>query len=285
MEEKAIKEKSSHPAWSYFRLPPFSPVAIQIVQLVNQEDVAVDELSKLISSDQALASTVLTLANSALYSHRFPVVDILHAINRIGIKNIQGLCLNAAMVGFLGKSLKLPTMRTLWSHNLACGFIAEMLATGTGIDQGSAFTCGLMHDVGRLALAVLRPNEYMLLLEKHAGSPASILQCETEMFGFDHCEAGHELVLSWALPTPFDAVVSTHHGQRQKDNLWDLAGLINLSCRMADCAGFAAFSLCEATSYTDLLEELPKKAVRSLYPDVESLALEIRGRIEMMQAV
>jgi HD-like signal output (HDOD) protein len=212
-------------------------------------------------------------------------MDILHAINRIGLKNIQGLCLNFAVVGFLGKSIRIPAMRALWSHNLACGFIAEILATGTGIDQGSAFTCGLLHDVGRLALAVLRPKEYLLLLEQHAGSPRSILQCEIDMFGFDHCDAGHELVLSWMLPTPFDAVVSTHHGLRQKDNLCDLAGLINLSCRMADSAGFAAFSHCETTPYPDFIDELPSRAAKALYPDAESLALEIRGKIELMQAI
>jgi putative nucleotidyltransferase with HDIG domain len=279
------KENLVRPDWPYFRLPPFSPVAIEVMQLVNQDSVSVEELSRLIASDQTFAGAVLTLANSALYSERAPIVDVLQAINRLGTRNIQGLCLNVAVVMFLGKSLRLPLMQNLWNHNLACGFIAEILATRTGLDPGNAFTCGLMHDIGRLALGVLQPKDYMLLLENFEGSPASILESEKEMFGFDHCEAGHELVQSWMLPAAFVEVVSTHHGKRQRNDPWDLAGLINVSCRIADAAGFTALPRCENTPYKDLTNELPRRAAKALYPDVESLALEIRGKIDLMLAI
>jgi putative nucleotidyltransferase with HDIG domain len=282
MTETNIKDNSVRPDWPYFRLPPFSPVAIEVMQLVNQESVSVEELSRLIASDQALAGAVLTLANSALYSERIPIVDVLQAINRLGTRNIQGLCLNVAVVMFLGKSLRLPMMQNLWNHNLACGFIAENLATKIGLDPGNAFTCGLMHDIGRLALGVLQPKDYMLLLENYEGSPASFLESEKEMFGFDHCEAGHELVQSWMLPAAFSAVVSSHHVARQRNDPWDLAGLVNVSCRIADSAGFTALPKCQSTPYKDLTNELPRRAVKALYPDVESLALEIRGKIDLM---
>lgn len=282
MTEKKIEEMSTRLNWPYFRLPPFSPVAVEIMQLVNQEDVSVEYLSRLISSDQALAGAVLTLANSALYNHRVPVVDVLQAINRLGTRNIQGLCLNVAVVMFLGKSIRLPLMQNLWNHNLACGFIAEILASRIGIDPGSAFTCGLMHDIGRLALGVLRPKEYMLLLEKHKDLPASILEDEKEMFGFDHCEAGYELVHSWMLPPAFDVVVANHHAAKQRGAPWDLTALISLCCRMADTAGFTALPRAQVTPYGDLLRELPRRAAKVLYPDVQGLALEIRGKIDLM---
>jgi len=282
MTDKDTTEKLPIANWTCVRLPPFSPVAAKIMELINDEDASADDLCKLISSDQAYASAVLTLANSALYAHRFPVTDILHAIHRLGLKNLQGLCMGVAMVKLLGKHLRLLRIRNLWLHNLACGFIADKLAAGTGIDHGSAFTCGVMHDVGRLALCVLQPEEYAQLLETHRGSPASILPLEKEMFGFDHCQAGHELVLSWSLPGPFDRVVQMHHGPPRNDDLWSVADLINVSCRMADSVGFAAFPGCEAAPYVDLIGELPNKAVGELYPNVESLASEIQGNIELM---
>jgi len=275
-------EKLPIASWSCVRLPPFSPVAAKIVELIDDEDASADELSKLISSDQAFASAVLTLANSALYAHRFPVTDILHAIHRLGMKNLQGLCMSIAMVKLLGTHLRILRIQNLWLHNLACGFIAEKLAAGTGIDHGSAFTCGVVHDVGRLALCVLQPDKYAHLLETHRGSPASIMPLEKKMFGFDHCETGHELVLSWMLPGPFDRVVQTHHGPPRNDDLWSLADLVNLSCRMADSIGFAAFPGCEAAPYADLIAAAPNKAVGELYPDAGSLASEIQGNIELM---
>jgi len=252
------------------------------MELINDEDASAEEICRLISSDQAYAGAVLTLANSALYAHRFPVTDILHAIHRLGLKNLQGLCMSVAMVKLLGKHLEALRIQNLWLHNLACGFIAEKLAEGTGIDHGSAFTCGVMHDVGRLALCVLQPQEYARLLETHRGTPASILPVEKSMFGFDHCEAGHELVLSWALPGAFDRVVQTHHGAPRNDGLWSLADLINVSCRMADSVGFAAFPGCEAAPYAELIGELPNQAVGEVYPDAESLHSEIDGSIKLM---
>lgn len=268
--------------WTCVRLPPFSPVAAKIIELVSDENAPAEELAKLISSEQAFASAVLTLANSALYAHRFPVTDILHAIYRLGIKNLQGLCMSVAMVKLLGKHLRILRIQNLWRHNLACGFIAETLSAGTGIDRGSAFTCGLTHDIGRLALCVLKPEEYANLLGTHRGSPASILRLEKEMFGFDHCEAGHELVGSWMLPLPFERVVQMHHGPIGGDELWSLTDLVSMSCRMADSAGFAAFPGCEVTPYADLINELPNTAMGEFFPDVESLASEIQGNIKLM---
>jgi putative nucleotidyltransferase with HDIG domain len=218
-----------------------------------------------------------------MYGHRFPVTDILPAMNRLGMKNLQGLCMSVAMVRLLGKQLRSLRIQNLWRHNFACGFIAETLAMGTGIDQGTAFSCGLMHDVGRMALCVLHPDKYELLLEVHQGSPSSILQVEREMFGFSHCEAGHELVRSWSLPLPFDQVALMHHGQIGSGGLWTLVDLIGMSCKMADSAGFAAFPGCEIVPYADLLQGLPNMAMGNLYPDVESLASEIQGNIALMR--
>ena len=103
------------------------------------------------------------------------------------------------------------------------------------------------------------------------------------MFGFDHCEAGHDLLRSWMLPDLFAIVAQTHHDLTQSGDPRSLTNLIGMSCRMADSAGFAAFPGCEATPYAELVNELPNTAICKLYPDFESLAAEIRGNVELMQ--
>ncbi len=89
-----------------------------------------------------------------------------------------------------------PLIRNLWRHNLACAAIAEQLATAGFMDKDTAYTAGVLHDIGRLALAVIRPAEYAALLRRHKGSGASILKEEAELFGTDHCQAGRHWLVS-----------------------------------------------------------------------------------------
>jgi len=270
--------------WAHFRLRPFPQIAIRVMQLANKDDVPLHILSGLISSDPAFAGEVLTVVNSPLFAPRTPASSILQALARLGTRNIQGLCLTVAVRAYLGKSLSQPAMQAIWRHNLACAVIAEKLGALGALDKDIAFTAGVMHDIGRLGLSALRPTEYAALLRSHRGTAASILDREQELFGFNHCEAGRQLVADWRLPPSFTPSVSGHHEPRHPDGPWDMANLINLSCRMADAAGFQAFEGCEAAAYSDLLLEVPADERPLFEDDLGRLSTEVGSRIESVES-
>jgi HD-like signal output (HDOD) protein len=279
------RKEAITPSWAYLRLPPFPQVALRVLQLAHNENVQLHELSGLISSDPAFASEVLTIANSLLYAPRFPASSILQAIAVLGANNLQGLCLTVGVRAYMGRSLNQPCMRAVWRHNLACALIADQLASVGFLDRDVAYTSGVMHDIGRLALAVVRPREYCLLLGAHSGSPTSILKAERDLFGWDHCEAGRQLIADWKMPPVFEPIVAEHHAPRQKDSPWCMADLINVSCRMADTVGCAAFSGCEVTPFPDLLDELPERERRLFHATVETLTAEIARKIDSVESV
>jgi putative nucleotidyltransferase with HDIG domain len=278
------KEETSVP-WTHLRLPPFPQVAIRVLQLANKENVQLHQLSDLISSDAAFASEVLTIANSLLYAPRFPASNISQAISVLGANHLQGMCMTVGVRAYMGKSLSHPAMKGLWRHDLACALIAEQLASAGFMDKDMAYTSGVLHDIGRFALAVIRPKDYAEILETHGGNARSILDKEREMFGWDHCEVGRKLVVDWKLPSSFEAIVSEHHLPNQASGLWSMAELIKVSCQMADAAGFAAFPGCEAPPYAELLDELPARERGLFPPDAEALALEIGNRIQTIESV
>jgi HD-like signal output (HDOD) protein len=253
--------------------------------LASNDNVQLHQLSELISSDPAFASEVLMIANSALYAPRFPVSSILQAIAVLGANHLQGLCLTVGVRTYLGKSLSHPSMRALWRHNLACALIAEQIASAGFMDRSIAYTAGIMHDIGRMALAVIRPKEYAALLESHTGSPSSILQCERDLFGWDHCETGRQLTIDWELLPDFEDIVSGHHSSVQNQDSWGMSELINLSCRMADTAGFAAFPGCSSTPFPALLDELPSRERRTFHTEVETLTFEVTKKIDAVESV
>jgi putative nucleotidyltransferase with HDIG domain len=283
-----IKGQSEHAGrlpWAHLRIPPFPQVAIRVLQLTNNEDVSMSQISALISSEPAFSSEVLTIANSALYGARFPVTTVLQAIAVLGSKNLRGLCLTVGVRAYLGDSLNHQSLRAMWRHSLACALIAEQLARAGSISSSEAYTAGILHDIGRLALAVITAKEYISLLETHRGSGGSILQAEHDLFGFNHCEVGRHLIRDWKLPANFESIVADHHAARQKGDPWNMPGLINVSCRIADTVGFAVFQGCELTSYADLLDELPDRERNNFCADVDTLAFEVSSKINGVECL
>jgi len=271
--------------WAYLRLPPFPQVAVRVLQLASNENVQLHQLCDLISSDPAFASEVLTVSNSLLYAPRYPSTTILQAVAVLGANTLQGMCVTVGVRAYLGKTMSYPAMRSLWRHNLACAIIASRIANSESIDKDTAYTAGILHDVGRMALAVVQPKGYAALLEKHRGPAASMLEAERELFGWDHCEIGRQLIGDWKLPQSFEAVIADHHSERCSDGEWNVAELVKVSCTIASAIGFAAFSGCETAKYSELLEELPAAQQDSFHPDAETLKSEIAESIHAIESV
>ena len=273
------QDKKTAMPWAHLRLPPFPQVALKVLQLVHAENLALPRLCELISTDPAFASEVLTVANSALYSPRYPSTTILQAVTVLGANTLQGMCITVGVRAYMGKTMSDPAMRNLWRHNLATALIAEHLGAHGIEDKNIAYTAGILHDMGRIALAVVQPKKYAELMNAHRGAPMGLLEAERALFGQDHCETGRQLVRDWKLPEGFAAVVSGHHQPRRTDGAWDLAELIKVSCKMADAAGFPACAGCEAAPFEGLLEQLPARERRLFYSELEPLAVEIAAAV------
>jgi len=283
----ATKEQNRQAApvpWAHLRLPPFPQVAVRLLQLANNENVQLRQLSDLISTDPAFATEILTVANSAFYCPRYPSTTISQAVAVIGATRLQGMCVTVGVRAYLGKSMNLPAMRNLWRHNLACAMIAHRLASSGSIDQEQAYTAGILHDIGRMALAVLHPNEYAALLLTHHGPADSILAAERDQFGFDHCETGRQLIADWKLPESFSAAVADHHRACGDHGSWDTGELVKVSCAIAGTVGFPAFPGCELVAYDHLLQQLPAGARDAFEADADSLHRQVSENISAIEA-
>ena len=271
--------------WAYLHLPPFPQVAVRVLQLANNENVQLHQLCDLISSDPAFASEVLTVANSLLYAPRYPSTSIVQAVAVLGANTLQGMCVTVGVRAYLGKAMSYPAMRNLWRHNLACAMIAERLAESGFIDKDLAYTSGILHDIGRMALAVVQPKAYAALLESHHGPAVSVLEAERELFGWDHCETGRQLIGDWKLPENFEAVVADHLLPRRADGAWNVSELVKVSCAMASTVGYGSFPGCQPVAYADLLEQLPTRERRLFKTDAETLHQQIDEGIQAIESV
>src|SRR5580693_8434244 len=104
------------------RLPVFSPIAIKLMVMVNDENVSFKEVARLFSADPVLAGQVLQLANSGMYGRQGPVQSVLHAMAILGLKNISRIALTAALSN--GFPSRTPSWtRSWWRHSIASALI------------------------------------------------------------------------------------------------------------------------------------------------------------------
>jgi len=195
------------------KLPTPSGVALQIMELTRRDDVSLSELARVVRTDPALAGRLIKFANSAMAGPRRPVVAVADAIHLLGIATVRQLSLSLSILeqnqsgaceGF--------DYQKYWSGSLARGIAANALCMRTRVAApDEAFSCGLLAEVGTLALATLHPEAYGELLAAHGGRTGPGLRAqERTRFRADHTELSVALLENWMLPRVFIGAISHH---------------------------------------------------------------------------
>jgi putative nucleotidyltransferase with HDIG domain len=256
-----------------------------VLQLVAKNDSSLHQLSALISTDQAFSSEILTIVNSPIFPIHTSVTSILQGIAALGLERVKGLAVTVGVRAYLRGAPGCPSLQAIWRHSLACALLAEEYAGSSLMDKGTAYTAGIMHDIGRAALAVIQPGRYANFLQSVQEEPLEVLARERELFELDHCEAGRRLAVAWKLPEQFLNVISRHHAAPEAGGGFDLLAVLGLACRMVDTIGFAAAPSLKCCSYKTLSSQFPAR-VRELFPrEPEELAFRIGTKINSIESV
>lgn len=96
-------------------------------------------------------------------------------------------------------------------HAMLSAFIAQALAKAVHFDQGEAFLCGLMHDLGAYLLAIESRDKYKQVMLDSAGDAAFFVQAEQSVFGTNHAVLGGRLLQQWRFPKEVVMGVAMHH--------------------------------------------------------------------------
>ena len=274
--------KSVELRWRPEDLPPFPAVALKALNLIAGKDTSLVDLCNLIRSDPAFSSAILKIANSPLVAFSKNITSVLQASMLLGFQRLRSVVITMGLKAYL-KDQFAPALRSCWRHSVACAMVAERTAKWSAFDKDFAYTAGIMHDVGRIAIASALPKEYARVLAIGADQPRDILRTEQELCGIDHCQAGRSLVAAWGLPEAFVEVTLCHHDPRTHGR--GAASVLRPSCLLADSLGFGAIQYRALGSYNDILAEFPESA-RSHFPaDPHEFAIEIESEIRVIESV
>ena len=263
-------------------LPPFPTIALRVMQLVSAVDVRLKELSDLITADQSYSAQVLRLANSPMFGLRAEVRGILQAIVVLGVERIKALAFAAGIQTYLAKPLRDPLLAPSWRHSLASAIIAEQLGRISLIEEDVAYTAGLLHDIGRLALIAAQPVRYSKLVASAVQSPFDFLEAERHLFGIDHCEAGNCIVAKWKLPHILGGVASLHHSQ-PTDSRFEIVAVARTACQLADALGFAAVRPLQPLGVDEVIATLPDRERNNFVPLLHRHVVDINLKITSVE--
>ncbi len=185
------------------RLPSPSGTALAIIQLVQQHDVTVQQVSQLVKVDPALSGRILRFANSAAFGARRPIADVQTAVMMMGMQTVRDFALSLSLIGNNSKGrCQGFDYEAYWSRSLAISVsIAALTAREITVIPAESFTLGLLSDIGSLALATAWSEIYGECLSMAEGK--QLLALERERFAIDHNALSLMLLADWGFPAVF----------------------------------------------------------------------------------
>jgi HD-like signal output (HDOD) protein len=201
-------------------LPPFSPILTRLLAALEAEDVSFAELGDLIEKDTVAAANILHLANSAVEEGQESISSVRHAVSLLGAKKLRNAALGMSSARVWNRAQMPPSwsMARFNMHSSAVAVLCDLLAQRLPLEYPEgAFIAGLLHDAGRLLIALALPQEYERILKLCTSGGRSMTECEREILGFTHAELSAEAVKYWKLPEEIQIAVRDHHGSRSAE--------------------------------------------------------------------
>ncbi|MDQ5906322.1 MAG: two-component system, cell cycle response regulator [Pseudomonadota bacterium] len=185
-------------------LPSPKGVALSIIRLTQRDDVSALELEHAIKTDPAFVGRLLKAANAAGRANGRPIVAIADALNVLGMAVVRNLALSFSLVsGYRKGNCPNFDFDQFWNRSLLTGLTFQEINRHSGaVNPEEAFCCGLLADVGRLALATLYPQAYSQLLEELGGDadPALLHEREEALFALANDDLTAAMLTDWGLP-------------------------------------------------------------------------------------
>lgn len=193
-------------------LPTFPENIIELQNLCSRKDSTIDAIASKISQDPALTADVIKLSNSAGFVPGKRIMTIKDAVKIIGLKNLSLILTASASKTILQNRYK--KFEAIWEHCIRVAYYSTLIAKSklTGPISDSAFTAGLLHDIGKIVLMSADDkiiNTISEITRNKQLRSSSIL--EEISVGISHAELGGLIAEKWNFPSYLRLAIENHH--------------------------------------------------------------------------
>ena len=216
------------------KLPTLPIVLNEIHKALHKEDANVLDVEELMSGDKSLTTTVLRVANSANFGLPQRVFSLNQAISIMGFNEVQHIVLTASVISSFGTvSESFFTLHNFWRHSIGVALATSRIGKELGIGEEDRilYTCGLLHDIGKVGNLLLDTKGYLQLIQKSMDEGHNLDHLEKEEVFPEHAMLGGAICERWELPSTIYRAIRFHH-ETDMDKRGNLPEEIN---QAADC--------------------------------------------------
>lgn len=255
-------------------IPSAPRVLPRLKQLLSDGNSAMHEVVTMVRLDPGIAARVLQIGNSAYYSQGLRCYTVDEAVHRVGYNQIYELVATAVASQVLVRPLAAYGMEAdeLWQRSVACALAAEALAERLEVDRDIAYTIGLLHGVGQVAIDEWIYHHHPGLSFSPGPLPFETCLSERQVLGFHHGEAGAALLRLWEFPPVMSEPVRWQFLPRGTAAHYKFAALLHVAKWLRTAARDAAAPL-------NLPDNVLLRSLNLGLPDLHRLAVEVRARL------
>jgi putative nucleotidyltransferase with HDIG domain len=193
-------------------------VAVQYLSKLLAGQFSPASVAEIVQSEPALTAGVLSLAQhlAAGPASQRHVVQLV--LDRLDPDVVRDLLLKIKVsagfeIEFAQEQPALPSRKDLILHSLAVARAARRIAEASksGIEPNLAYTAGLLHDIGKLALQDIMPKSLTAITKEAEAAKAGLHTVEQKHLGTTHALLGKQLAQRWRLPEPIKLAIWLHH--------------------------------------------------------------------------
>jgi putative nucleotidyltransferase with HDIG domain len=219
-------------------LPSMPSVLNELLQAVQRDDVSIEEVGGIISKDIAMTAKLLQLVNSGFFGLASVITNPAVAASYLGLETVKALLLTTQAFAAFGRNRVGPiSLDTLWNHSLQVAEFARKIAKDAGSDQVTveeSFLAGMLHDIGKLALAANLPGQYEKVCASAQTLGLSLHAAEEAAFGAHHGDIGGYMLSLWGLPSRVVSAITCHHEpERDSSERFNPAAAVHIANALA----------------------------------------------------
>lgn len=253
------------------QLPVLPILLLELMESFGDEEARVEDIAKKIGMDQSISAKVIRMANSVAYRRGKEVESISQAVIRLGFNSVRSIVV-ATTLSNVFPDIPGFDKNKFWQDTFITASIAKALAKHTSVNQETAFTCAMMHNIGELLLQILKPDECALVaMAIEMGEPR--LSAQREVFGFDYSQVGAELAKHWDFSAVFCEAIEQQLDPLSYETPSQAAVLIRLSV-------FAGFAWGANLPPEMIVARFPAQLTEHINLNKEGLVEEFEGMVE-----
>ncbi len=271
-------------------LPTFPAVAQKLLRLFSEAELeqptltwaeTLAQAAAVIAADPPLAGKLMSLASA---KRRGAGRSLTTAIDALGFEEFR----SAAVTAEVFTEDNGVDHACLWKHSIATAIAAEMLAAHApgDVDPDEAYVCGLLHDLGKMAMERCMPKSYRRALEVMAHDAAPAAECERKVIGVDHSAIGRRLAERWRLnPTLRDVIWLCHQPPEtlpQSTPTHTLVILVSLADALARTPGLGLSLPAPPTGASEALAERLELSLETIGEIIEKLPALVEERFSLL---